>query len=94
MKLERWIRHHDVLVGYSFGNPKFKDGTRVATNYCPAVYDGKKQEFFTGGIVHCSLDEDWKLGDPGTYFEHDLELPGGKWKPSIFQRAKNLILTG
>lgn len=64
--LERWARFHNVLVGYAYHHDEIANGQRVITNH----YDRTEL-----GIAHCSGNEIWKLGKPGTVDEHYQKQP-------------------
>lgn len=63
MKLERWVQHGNCLVGYIFDDRTLPPGTRVITKPIRFV-DINNFE------AEC-LDGKYKLGEPGTYREHD-----------------------
>ena len=69
MKLERWVIHGNVLVGYIFDSKFFKPGTRVMTEAIRFI-DPVNME------AEC-LDGKFKLGEPGNKEEHNRELIGG-----------------
>jgi hypothetical protein len=66
-RLERWIIFGNCLVGYLFDHPKFSPGTRVKTDAMVGSIDHSVFE------VRC-IDDDYKLGEPGTTAEHNEPL--------------------
>lgn len=76
MKLERWIVYHDVLVGYAFDVPGFSDGTRIMTEF--------KHKIDLDSMTAFCKDGTYKLGDFGTYAEHQQpELGKGESNGTI-----------
>ncbi len=68
MRLERWLVHGDVLVGYIFDSSDMPPGTRVMTDAIrfldPINFEAE------------CLDGKYKLGEPGTTEEHNRPLYG------------------
>jgi hypothetical protein len=64
--LHQWVQHGNVLVGYLRGVSGFKPIERVMTDAI-LVLD------VSAGMARC-LDGDYKLGEPGTYTEHNVPL--------------------
>jgi hypothetical protein len=61
--LERWVQFHDTLVGYVFDAKQFSPGTRVQTEVIRFVD-------LLNGQAECA-DGKYRLGEPGTFEEHD-----------------------
>lgn len=83
--LDRWIQYENCLVGYVFGDKHFQNGTRVITEAIRFI-DPINFE------AEC-LDGRYRLGEPGTFEEHNRELFSGaraneegkvEVKPSLF----------
>lgn len=68
MTLDRWVQHGNCLVGYLFGDRSIPNGTRVITEAVRFI-DILNFE------AEC-LDGKFRLGDPGTYEEHNNGLIG------------------
>jgi len=62
-RLERWLVFGNCLVGYIFDDKKFRPGTRVKTD---AIVSMDPTSF----EARC-IDGDYKLGEPGTFAEHN-----------------------
>lgn len=68
-RLERWLVYGNCLVGYIFDSKQFKPGTRVLTD---AIRPGTR---VLTDAAEC-LDGAYRLGEPGSYQEHDIPLVG------------------
>lgn len=74
--LEKWIKYGNCLVGYVFGDKRFKPGTRILTDFIRHIdYANLQAE---------TKEEKFRLGEPGTCEEHDKPLKYGVWKPPGF----------
>lgn len=67
-KLERWVQHGNCIVGYIFDSKQFPPGQRIITD---AI-----REFDPINFEAVCLDGAYKLGEPGTYDEHNTTLIG------------------
>lgn len=83
--LERWVQHENCIAGYIFDSNQFRPGTRVITEAIRFI-DPVNFE------AEC-LDGRYRLGEPGTFEEHNRELFSGardkeegkaEVKPSLF----------
>jgi len=63
--LKNWVQFHNVLVGYSYNHPMFKNGQRVMSNNLKSLDLQNK-------LAHCTDNEIWQLGHPGSYAEHNI----------------------
>lgn len=69
-KLDRWVKHGNVLVGYLFDWKGIPNGTRVKT---AAVVELD----IVARRARC-IDSDYVLITPGTFDEHNQPLLGSK----------------
>ena len=88
-KLDRWLVHGNILVGYIYEHKAFAPGTRIMTDVIVHI-DPINFE------ARCS-DGDYKLGEPGTEAEHNQPLLGQsvdkdfQYKPGT-EREKKIII--
>lgn len=80
------------MVGWIFGHPNFPNGTHYRTDAVRTDSKGNPLIDLSNEEVHC-LEAMYKLGEPGLVSEHDGPgYLGDIWKPSLFKRAKRIIL--
>ena len=92
--LEKWLRFHDTFVGWIWDHPKYPNGTHWQTGAIRPDKDGRDMVDYLNMELHCA-EGMYKLGEPGTMAEHDGPgYLGDLWRPSLFVRAKKLLLVG
>lgn len=74
-KLDRWVIYGNCIVGYIYDDRHFPPGTRVVTEAIRFVD-------ISNFSAEC-LDGKYKLGEPGTQAEHNMELIGVKPEASL-----------
>lgn len=84
MKLDRWLIHGNCLVGYVYDSVQFSSGTRIITDPIRFVDP-------INLVAEC-LDGKYKLGEPGTYDEHNQELIGKKPEANIPKIDNSIFL--
>ncbi len=68
--LDRWVVYGNTLVGYVYDSAEYSRGARIQTDAIRFVDVPNRS-------VEC-LHEVFRLGDPGTYAEHNVPLLGQK----------------
>lgn len=85
MKLDRWIVYGNCMVGYIYDDRANPNGTRVITDairYIDPV-----------NLTAETLTDKYKLGEPGTFDEHNEDFIGIKPYANIPKIDQRIFLT-